>query len=248
MASTATKVILIGCFAVVVIGVIIIAAGGFFVRSKVKEFTEGAGESEKKTQQLSKDYPFTVPANGVITEKQLQRFLAARKQIYSVYKKYESEFKKLEGKDADFSVLTKGWGFWKELRKEHADALAAQKMSPEEYQYIVQAVYKTWMASGTKEALKDKSFSETAEKQLKETIESIDKQLKDPATPDVSKQALQQTREQLQKQLDGIGQNSVVKQMDATLESVPQENLALFKKYEKEIMQYSMAGLELAGL
>ena len=248
MASTATKVVLIGCVAIIVGVIIVIAAGGFFVRSKFKEFTEGPGETEKAIEQLSKEYPFKEPANGVISEQQLKRFLAVRKQIFSVYKKYEAELKKLEGKDADFSVLTKGLTFFNELRKEHAGALAAQKMSREEYQYIVNAVYKTWMASGTKDVMKDQSFGDLAEKQLKESIEGIDKQLKDPGTPETVKQALQKTRDELQQQLDNLPKNSVVKQMDSTLESVPAENLALFKKYEKEIKEYSMAGLELAGL
>lgn len=248
MASTTTKVLLIGCIAVVVGVIVVIAAGGFFVRSKFKEFTEGSGDAEKTTQQLSKDYPFTPPADGVITEDQIKRFLAARKQIYSVYQKYESEFKKLEGKDADLSVLTKGWGFWKELRNEHARALAAQRMSPEEYRYIVNAVYKTWAASGTREALKDGSFEDAAERQLKETIESMDRQLKDPGTPEVTKKALQKTRDEMQKQLDRLADNTVVKKMDDTLDSIPPENLALLKKYETEIGKYSMAGLELVGL
>jgi len=248
MASTATKVVLIGCGVVLIVGIIVIAAGGFFVRSKFKEFTEGAGDYEKTNKELSQNYPFTPPANGVITEKQLQRFLAARKQIYAVYQRYEGEFKKLENKDRDLSVVTKGWSFWKDLRKEHANALQAQKMSPEEYRYIVNAVYKTWAAAGTKEALNDQSFSDTAEKNLRDMIETIDKQLKDPATPDSTKKALQKTRDELQTQLENVSENSALKKMDTTLESVPEENLALFKKYEKEIKQYSMAGLELAGL
>jgi hypothetical protein len=248
MASTTTKVLLIGCIAVVVGVIVVIAAGGFFVRSKFKEFTEGSSEAEKTTQQLSKDYPFTAPANGVLTEDQLKRFLAARRQIYSVYQKYESEFKKLEGKDADLSVLTKGWSFWKELRNEHARALTAQRMSPEEYRYIVNVVYKTWAASGTKDALKDGSFEDAAEKQLKESIATIDRQMQNPGTPEVTKKALQKTRDELQKQLDNLPDNTIVKKMDDTLDSIPPENLALLKKYETEIRKYSMAGLELAGL
>jgi hypothetical protein len=248
MASTATKVVLIGCGAVLIVGIIVIAAGGFFARNKFKEFTQGSGDYEKKKQQLSKDHPFTAPANGVITENQLQRFLAARKQIYAVYQRYEGEFKWLEKEKPDLSVVTKGWGFWKDVRAEHAKALVAQKMSPEEYQYIVNAVYKTWAAAGTKEALKDQSFSDTAEKNLRELIEGIDKQLKDPSTPDSTKKAVQKTRDELQSQLENVSENSALKKMDSTLESVPAENLALFKKYEKEIKQYSMAGLELVGL
>jgi hypothetical protein len=248
MASTATKVLLVGCGAILVIGIIIIAAGGFFMRSKFKEFTEGAGDQEKITKKLSQDHPFTPPANGVITEPQLQRFLAVRKQSFSVYKRYEAEFKKLEQNKGDLSVITKGFGFWKDLRKEHTKALAAQKMSPEEYQYIVNAVYKTWFAAGTKEALKDQTFSDAAEKNLRDMIEGIDKQLKDPSTPDSAKKALQTTRDELQSQLENLSKNSAIKKMDSTLDSVPAENLALFKKYEKEIVQYSMAGLELVGL
>ena len=49
-------------------------------------------------------------------------------------------------------------------------------------------------------------------------------------------------------QLQNLSENSVVKKMDSTLESIPEENLKLFQKYEKEIREYSMGGLELAGL
>jgi hypothetical protein len=112
----------------------------------------------------------------------------------------------------------------------------------------VNAVYKTWAASGTKDAMNDQSFEDVAEKQLKETIAGIDKQLSDPGTPDTAKKALQKTREELQQQLNSLPDNSVVKKMDSTLDSIPPENLALFKKYEEELKKYSMAGLELAGL
>ena len=248
MASTATKVVLIGCGIVVLAIVVIIAAGGFFVRSKIHEYTQGASDSSKKTEQLSKDYPFTPPANGVITEKQLQRFLAVRKQVYAVYKRYESDFKKLENQKPDLSVVTKGWSFIKDVRNEQANALTAQKMSPEEYQYIVDAVYKTWMAAGTKDAMHNQSFNDLAQKELKESIEKIDQQLRDPKTPEPARKALQKTRDEMQSQLKHLPENSVVKQMDSTLESIPKENLALFKKYEKEIKEYSMGGLEFAGM
>ena len=166
MASTATKVVLIGCGVVVLAGIVIITGGGFFVRSKFREYTKGDGDYSQKTEQLSKEYPFTEPANGIITEKQLQRFLAVRKQVFSVYKRYESEFKKLEKEDRNLSVVTKGWSFVKDLRKEQADGLVAQKMSPEEYRYVVNAVYESWMAAGTKDVLKNRSFSDVAKKEL----------------------------------------------------------------------------------
>jgi|GEM_PF-4450928 len=247
MASTATKVVLIGCGVVVLAGIIAIAAGGFFVRSKIQEFAKG-GDYTEKTDQLSKDYPFHPPESGIITEQQMLRFLAVRKRVHAVYGRYESEFKKLENKDQNLSVVTKGWSFVKDIRKEHADALAEQKMSPEEYRYIVNEVYKTWMAAGTKDVLKDKSFRDVAQKELKDSIAKIDSQLADPSTPEAARKALQKTRDELQSQLQDLDQNSVVNTMDSTLNSIPPENLKLFQKHEKELKEYSMAGLELAGL
>jgi predicted Fe-Mo cluster-binding NifX family protein len=248
MASTATKVVLIGCGVIVIAGIIVIAAGGFFVRSKIQEFTKGGGDYAEKTEQLSKEYPFQPPASGIITDQQIRRFIEVRKQVHTVYQRYESEFKKLENKDQNLSVLTKGWSFLKDIRKQHAEALATQKMSPEEYQYIVNAVYKTWMAAGTRDVLKDRSFSDVAKKELKDSISKIDHQLADPDTPEAARKALQKTRAEFQSQLQNLDQNSVVKKMDSTLDSIPPENLKLFQKYEKELKEYSMGGLDLVGM
>src|SRR5215216_6098534 len=119
MASTATKIFLIGCGLIVIAGILVVAGGGFYLRHKFHEWIDGATDQSNKGEQLNKDYPFTPPTNGLITENQLQRFLATRRQIYSVYKRYEPEFKKLEQeKERNLSVLTKGWSFWKDLRQE----------------------------------------------------------------------------------------------------------------------------------
>jgi hypothetical protein len=249
MASAVSKAFLIGCVVIVAAGILVVAGGGLYVRHKFHEWIGGAQDQAKQDEQLSKHYPFPPPPDGVIAENQLQRFLAVRKQIYAVYERYEPQFKNLDqNKKRDLSVISKGWSMWKELRQEHTKALAAQKMSPEEYQYILNAVYKTWAAVGTKEALKNQSFADMGEKGLKEAIDRIDLQLKDPQTSEPAKKALQKTREELQKQLDHIDQNSAVKQLDETLDSVPAENVALFRKYEREIKKYSMSGLELVGL
>ena len=245
MASKAFKFLFFGCALIVVVCFLIVGGGGYYVRSKILKYANSGGDYAQKTNELSHQYPFQPPANGTITEQQLLRFIAVRKQVHSVYARYESQFKSLQSKNMDFSTLTKGWDFIKEVRQEHANALAQQKMSPEEYQYIVNQVYKTWMAQGTKDVLKGKSFNDVAKDGLKESIKKIDQQLADPGTPESAKSALKKTREELQSQLQNMDQNSFVKNLDSTLESIPPENLKLFQKYAKDLKEYSMGGLEL---
>ncbi len=252
MASKVLKVFLIGCGLVVVAGIVVVGVGGYLLKQwgteKYKELTQGEGEISQKTEQLSRDYPFTEPANGVITEAQLKRFIAVRTEMYAVYQRYEGEIKKLAEQKEGLSTVMKGWGLWKDVRTAQANALVRQKMPPEEYQYIVTGVYKTWAAAGTREALNDQTFADVANKQLKESIASLDQQIENPNTPEAAKPALKKTREELQQQLDNLPKNSTVNQMDETLQSVPKENIELFKKYQAEIQKYSMSGLEYIGL
>jgi hypothetical protein len=245
MASKAVKFLFFGCALLVIACVLVIGGGGYYVRSKILKYAGNNGEYAKKTDELNHEFPFQPPAKGVITEDQILRFIAVRKQVHSVYMRYEPQFKNLQSKNTDLSVLTKGWTFIKEARQEHAKALENERMSPEEYQYIVDQVYRTWMASGTKDALKGKSFNDIAKTGLKESIKKIDQQLADPATPEAAKKALRKTREELQSQLQKVDQNSIVKNLDSTLQSIPPENLKLFQKYEKQLKEYSMGGLEL---
>jgi hypothetical protein len=245
MASRAFKFLFFGCAFVLLAVILVVGGGSYYVRSKVLKYAEGSGDYQEKSKQLNQQYPFQTPSSGIISEAQILRFIAVRKQVHLVYARYESEFKNLESKQMDLSLFTKGWNSIKEIREEHQKALDAQKMSPNEYEYIVNQVYKTWMATGAKDMLKDRSFKDVARSGLEESIDKIDRQLADPKTPETAKSALQKTREEFQKQMQNLDHNSVVNTMDSTLQSIPPENLKLFQKYSKQLKEYSMGGLEL---
>ncbi len=257
MASTGIKVVLVGC-AVIGIGfVVAIGVGGYFVKKKVGEKINevknmtGAQDSDygKKTEELKKQYQFSPPSNGIITESQLMRFLAIRKSVYETYKKYEADFKKVsDSEKPGLDAPLKGIKMWNDIHMVQVQELEKQKMSPDEYSYITTGVYKTWFAKGTREAMKHESFSEASADGLKKSIAALDKQIQDPATNEDLKKQLQKIKEGLESQLKSIGENQQIKEMDAQLESVPKENIELFTKHQKEIEQYSMAGLELIGL
>jgi len=255
MASTGVKIALIGCVAVVIAGVIAIAVGGYFVKSwfseKGKAITNVVGTREsdygKRTAKLKEEYPFTPPSNGVITEKQLQRFLAVRKAMYGIYKLHEAELKQA-AESQSFSGAMKSLSLLNDLRSAQVKALEEQKMSQEEYTYIVTSVYKSWLAKGAKEALKHETFSEASEDSLNQAIANIDERLQDPGVSEEEKKVLQKTREILEAQKKSLAESAELKRMDEELQSVPKENIELFTKHQQEIQQYAMAGLEFLGL
>ncbi len=255
--ASGVKVVLVGC-AVIGIGIIVaIGVGGYFVKKKVGEKIEevknmtGSQDSDygKKTEELKKRYPYTAPSSGIITESQLTRFLTIRKSVYETYKKYEADFKKMsEAGNPGLDAPLKGIKMWNDVHMVQTQELEKQKMSPDEYSYIATGVYKTWFAKGTREAMKHESFSDASADGLKKSIAEIDKQIQDPSTNEEVKKQLQSVKEGLESQLKSIGENQPIKEMDEQLASVPKENIELFTKHQKEIEQYSMAGLELIGL
>src|SRR5436190_12867835 len=105
--STPIKVLLVGCVVVVVGCIVAFGVGGYFVhewwgktvRPKIESVQHGQEGYEKKTEQLSHQYPFTPPSDGIITEDQLVRFLKVREAIHTVFEKNKAEIDELGKKD-----------------------------------------------------------------------------------------------------------------------------------------------------
>ena len=135
-----------------------------------------------------------------------------------------------------------------DVKMTQVKAMEEQKMSPEEYSYIVEAVYKSWFAKGAKETMKHETLTETSQEQMKQSLEELDKKIQDPNTSQQEKEVLMKTKEMMESQWKAITESKELKQMDAELESVPKENIELFAKHQQEIQQYSMSGLEFIGL
>jgi hypothetical protein len=246
--STGIKIALIGCGLLFVIVIVGFGVGGYLLKKYVGEGVEtvknvvGSEDSEygKKMAELAQEYPFTPPSDGVITDNQLQRFLNVRKSLFSIYKNHESEFAKLkDSQNPDLGSAMKGFSMMKELRVAQAKALEEQHMSLEEYRFMVTTVYVTWATKATKEVAP--MMNSTAEG-LKKSIEEIDKQLADSNIPETAKEQLRQTKESMQSQLD-----SIPKEIDKQLEGLPQANIDLLTRYQKEVEKYYMAGLEYIG-
>jgi hypothetical protein len=256
--GTGTK-IAIGCgIAVLLGGVVVIVglgAGAYWVKGKAEKY---AGDIKAKTDEINKyekeanRNPFTPPADGVIQEAQLLKFLAVRKQIYAVYQEHKPEFESLSDrtkhkKDLSLSETVEGATMMARLvadiRLVQLKALAAAGMSEPEYRFLQQAVYSSGWASEFQKESGGKQPADMMAETLKQTqttgLEAIRK-AGEAGVPGAS----------LPSEADLQKAGEAMKQMGAGAETlrVPQGNIDLFRKYEADIKQYAMSGLAFAGL
>jgi len=139
--------IAIGCAAAAVLAGVavvgVIGGGVWFAKKKIDE----VGQEQQKITDLQKkanQNPFTAPADGVVSEDRLVKFLAVRKAVYGVYEQHKAEIDALsKKKQGDLSDLRTGYNLLNEMRQTHAQALVDQGMSEGEYTYLVQQIYKT---------------------------------------------------------------------------------------------------------
>ena len=148
--GTGTKVA-IGCGIAAVVGGVMLAAvvfgGLWWAKGKAEQFTG----HEAKIEELKKKanaVPFTEPADGVVREDRLVKFLEIRRRVYDVYAKHKDALEAMnKKKQADFSDVTRGLGVLGEVRMAQAQALADVGMSDDEYRFLLHQVYKTLWTS-----------------------------------------------------------------------------------------------------
>jgi hypothetical protein len=234
----------IGCgIAAVFAGIVAIVAvigGAYWVKGKV----EGVADEQKKIEDLQRQasaHGFERPADGVVSEAQLQRFLGVRKAVHGVYERYREELEG-SGREADLRQVGKAFSMINEIRLAQAQALVDQRMSEDEYRYLVEAVYKSaWAAAITKDT--GKSVSEMAgdaARQSQEALRAAIQQAREAGQEEMARQLEQQLGQALGQEQQWA---DTARQLD-----VPQANLDLFSRYQDEIQKYSMGGLELIGL
>lgn len=224
--------IAIGCTvaAFLVGGAVIVGVVGVAWWGKSK-FDEVAG-TERSIQDLQKRadaVPFHEPADGLLAEDRLLKFLEVRKRTFGIYEKHKSEIAELANKrDGGVTDLSRSFGIIQEVRAAQAAALSDVGMSTAEYQYLVGAVYRSGWASEFAKENQGKDASRTTS----EALGQLSKQLEamGPEGARASDQ-VKAAQEQAERGLE-----------------VPEANIQLFRKHETEIKKYAMTGLEWLGL
>jgi hypothetical protein len=255
----------IGCGIFIVLAgiatVVSVVGGAYWLKGKADGFVADKQAQEAKIEDLEKKADanaYTAPADGVIHEDRLVKFLDVRKQVHATYEKYRADLEGLDKagkkKEADFNDLKKGLGALaalNDLRLAQAQALADQGMSREEYRDLVGAIYKTAWASEVQASNNGRTMSQVTEDSMKETARALEQQARetpDPKLPPEAQRAWREGQEQARQAQEKLKDETSEAVRNAQSLDVPPQNVTLFKKYEADIKKYAMTGLEVIGL
>ena len=244
--TTGAKVA-IGCvLAVVLAGVAaitLVVGGAWWAKGKLEQ-VKGKTDEMERYQKKANANPFSVPADSIIPETRLVKFIDVRKGVYAVYQAHQPEFERMKDKkDADVSDLMSVTTLLFDARMALTKGLAEQGMSDQEYAFIVQQVYKSaWASAAQKETGRQPSEAvKEGARQAKEQFGEAMKQVRDSQGQKVSE-------EDQQKAASALQELSEQAEKGAEMMRVPQANIDLFRKYEADLKKYAMEGLAMAGL
>ncbi len=240
--------IAIGC-GVVLVGLLLVAGiaavlGVSWIKGKAEGFTERARQTEEYKKKANAN-TFVRPADGVITEARLVKFIEVRKTVFAVYEKnrdlIESQKKRDSNSQPTFKDVTGTVSLFSEIIATQAKAQADAQMSDDEYRFMVEAIYKSGWASEFAKGSGGKSLSQVADETVKKTNEELQKAEDNPELSEEARRAMREAREKM------TAETSEARTTARALE-VPPANIELFRKYESEIKKYAMTGLEAIGL
>jgi len=156
------KKILAGCLIVLIVAAIGFAAAGFYAYRAMRPMIDDAATYMDKAREVTKlgeeikiKTPFAPPANGELTQQQVERFIAVQTRVRSDlgdrWEQVEKKSKELKARtDANkndwtlsefTSVFSDIANIWIEARKSQVKALNIQRFSEQEYEWVRRRVY-----------------------------------------------------------------------------------------------------------
>lgn len=127
------KKILIGCGVIVLLGVIGICVAVYGVYKIGKGVMEGMTEIRQKYAAVDAKYPFKMPADGLMTAEQMDKWLGVRMELVAPANELKVIF---TGNPNRFGSVKKMFTLMKQLATDHAAALDKHQMSSGEYSWI----------------------------------------------------------------------------------------------------------------
>jgi hypothetical protein len=264
--TTGAKVA-IGC-GIAAVALVVVAFAGIFgaawwVKDRAARFTGDENKIDQLQQRANANH-FTSPADGILQEDRLLKFLEIRKRVYAIYEQHKDAFEAMHKKDrADLGDAARTFGFINDIRLAQAQAQADLGMSDEEYRFHVQQIYKTLFAAEVSKETGGKSVSEAAADgyqkasdqmartadEMKKAREDLKKSgAKEDETAARAGERAEEAQESVEKSLKDMREAAKEQREQAKQLDVPRQNIDLFRKYEADIKKYAMSGLEWIGL
>jgi hypothetical protein len=267
--GTGSKIAL-GCGCIVLAGTLaaIGACGllGYWVKGKadgvVSDFDRVARQAAAVTDEIERweqkanANPYSAPADGVIAEARLLKFLDVREQVHSVYEVHKADLDSLQKASQSPSDKVSASDLWSAggrlaetvgaLKLAQVKALAEAGMNESEYQDIQIAVYKTAWASDSV-AKTGHTPAEAIEKSMAEAGRQVEDAMA-RGVEEAQKEEVPGAEHLSPEDARRLGAELAEAGKAAKALEVPKANIELFRKHEAEIRRYAMGGLGLLGL
>ena len=150
----------VGCGVIIIIAVILIVTGVFYVKNLVKGFEESSAIMDTLTERYGKITEYTPNPDGTIKPERIEAFLKVRKQLIPALEQISDSIYILsdgewggeeipeEERSSTFSKIKTGLNLIPEISdyyKSRNQALLEEEMGPGEYYYIYVITYYSWM-------------------------------------------------------------------------------------------------------
>jgi hypothetical protein len=241
----------IGCGSLIVLGIIAVMAGGFWLKGKAEEFTgdlqavaKKAEAQQTKISALNQKYAFKAPPKGNplrLEERRVQEYLAVRAALQPVWKTYEQKSEDLNKTAGDkpgvgdaFRAMGLLANLVGDLRDTWLTQLESRKMSPGEYHAITAALYSSnWGA-----AIND--MRKGQQEMFAQAKEGLQRQL-DTTTDEDMRAMLEEQVRSMDQQLAAMPASDG---LSADAEALHKANKALYDKYKSQIEEHAAQGLD----
>ena len=203
------------------------------------------GEFGQRMEALRTRYPFSQPADGVITEEQVRKFIAVKSRFLLV----DQEMLRDSGSEPNAADLAR-WNFFsrlKRLRGEQIAALEEAGMSLDEFRFVHGAIYLAIVAEGPRKVEEQgKDWGRELRENAQRSAADIDRELANPETTESRRKELETLRRELDERAARV--ERAVEAAQSAVESVPQQNIELVKRYGAEIARVMSAGADLDAI
>ena len=253
MAMSGGAKLAIGCGAVVVVAgvaaVAVVVGGAYWVKGKTQGFVAHA-ERLSALQAQANAYPFTPPADGILAESRLESYLTVRKSQTAFVESHHAELVAMStrlnkpGARPGLTDITEGIGLMSDVEQNFYTALAAEKMSSPEYQWIVYEVYRDELESEVEKKNAGKTLSQSTADSADAAVHDLKEHQSDPSSQNLPP-AFAQSSEKMSAMLSDIAAQA---KSGAKVIDPPHANVELVRKYDADIHKYALSGRESSGL
>lgn len=181
------------------------------------------GEFGKRAAALRDSHPFTPPSDGVLTEHQVQQFIAVKQKLLAVDQ---------QGGAVDFFTRVNT------LRMKQIEGLEEQQMSLDEYNWVHLTIYATLVAEGMK--------TDEVGKSIDRSISDVDAQLDRGNTSSDARAQLQDVRASISEGREAL--TDPAHALPKSLQSVPDANKELVTRYRDELGKVFLSAVDLDAI